>query len=164
MRIDPAVVQQQIASLRLQFPALADDAEAWGLSVESETDLPELMEQVVAAMLDAAGMAGAIATRIAELEARQGRYEQREKAMRALALKLMQMAGAKKLELPEATLSVRAPGRKLVISDDTAVPDDFCQITRAPDKSKIKALIGGGGAVNWAALVPTEESLVVRIK
>lgn len=164
MHIDPAIVQQQIENLRLLFPELAEDEEGWALSLESETELMPMLEQIVMAMRDAAAMAGGIAGRIAELEIRQGRFTRREQAMRILAFRLMQHADIRKCELPEATLSIRNGTPKVIITDEQAIPDYLCRMKREPDKTKIKEHLTSGDPVTGAELSNAEPTLAVRTK
>src|SRR5947208_3084369 len=45
--LNPLVVRQQIENLKLVYPALLEDDEAWLASLESETKFEELLTQVV---------------------------------------------------------------------------------------------------------------------
>ena len=164
MRIDPNHVRAQIELLRYSYPGLFADGEDWELVLDSETDLDGLLNQLIAQERDAAAMTGAIATQIADLKARQCRFEQRSKAARDLMLKVMQAANVRKRELPAATLSIRNGSTRLVINDDESVPDDMCRIKREPDKAKIKDALMAGSTFNWAALVRGDDGLTVRVK
>lgn len=163
MRLDPAVVRQQLEQLKLLYPELVADDDAWGLTLESETDLTALLTMAEESRQEAAAWAAGIATRIAELGIRQQRYERREQAMRVLIFKFLKAAEVPKIELAIATLSIRKGGSKLVIPDDTAVPDEFCKVTRTPDKVLIKDALKSV-SFNWAALETGPESIAIRTK
>lgn len=164
MRLDPSAIRQQIDNLLLQHPELQDDDVLRADMIEGETDLPEFLRQVEAIRRDAAGMAGGIAITIAELEIRQGRFERREKAMRELAFKLLQWADVRKLELPEATYSVRAGTPRVVIIDSSALPVELCRIVREPLKAVIGAQLKSGAAIPGAHLSNAEPCLSIHTK
>lgn len=165
MRLDPQLVKHQIECLRITHPELCEDEDAWLLSLESETDFQEAIERIEQQRQEAAHMAGGCATHIAELEQRQARWERKEQAMRKLAFGLMKAADVQKVTLPAATLSVSKGRMKLVIPDETAVPDEFCRIKKEPDKTRIKAAMETGAfAPNWAAMEPSPETLSIRTK
>jgi Siphovirus Gp157 len=164
--LHPDIVRQQIANLRLLHPEIAEDQDAWLISLESETQLGELLRMIERHRQDACGLAGALAGTIAELEYRQGRFERREQAMRELMFKLMQAAELKRFELPEATLSIAAGQPKVVITNEAAVlaVDDLCRIKREPNKTHIKTLLAAGHSVAGAELSNAEPHIVVRVR
>lgn len=164
MNLNPDFVRTQIEALRRNCPELAEDDEAWLLSLESETSIDELLTSIVDRLDDVAALAGGLAGKIAEFEVRQDRYKQQQFKLREIALAVMQAAGIPKKELPSATLSIRKGGTKVVITDEAYVPDIFCRITRAPDKAKIKEHLLAGTQMNWANLETTPETLTVRTK
>ncbi len=140
-KLRPDIVMQQIQNLKVLYPELADDEDGWLMTVESETDANEFLRQVERKRQEAAAMAGALASNIAEMEIRQQRFENREKAMRQLAFKVMQAADMTKVELPECTFSIRAIPPSVIITDESQLPDVACKFTRSPDKTKIKELL-----------------------
>lgn len=166
MNLDPTAVKQQIANLRLQFPELEEDEADWLVSLESETNTTELLSKIVDRLDDVAALAGGLEGKIAEFHIRADRYRAQQLKLRAVALAVMQMAGVKKMELPSATLSVRAGSTRVEISDEASVPDVLCKITRTPDKTRIKELLTNGdpASVNWAALVQQPDTLAIRTK
>jgi hypothetical protein len=167
MRLDPQTVRQQIANLALTYPEIAEDEDAWAITVESETDVHDLLRQVEQRRQAAAAFAGGIASNIAELELRLKRFERREQAMRELAFKIMTFAELKKAELDIATLSIRNGQQKLVNFANvvpTSLPDDLCKIVRELDKTKIKERLKGGEAVPGFELSNAEPTLSVRVK
>lgn len=162
--LHPDIIRAQLSALRLQHGELEADEEAWIASLESETDLTELLSRLLDSWRNDESLAGGIAGRIAELELRQERLGQRAKAKREVARTLMLAANVRKLELPEGTLSIRNGGERLEIPDETAVPDEWCKTIKTPEKAKIKEAIKGGLDVNWAGLVRSPESISVRTR
>lgn len=162
MRLDPNIVRQQIVNLLVQFPELEEDEQLRADMIEGETDLHEFLSMVERKRQDAAELAGAVAGSIAQLELRQGRFERREQAMRSLMFKVLQFAELRKVELPEATVSVRDGVQKVIITDEAIIPDILCRIKREPDKLKIKDLLKSGSPVRGAELSNAEPTLMVR--
>lgn len=166
-RLDPAIVLQQIANLKLVYPDVWDDGEEKLLAdcLEAETDINELLTVLVDRMQDAKSFAGGIAGRIAELELRQARFEQREKAMRDLAFKVMSAADVRKIEIAEATLSIANGQCKLIGEvDPLTLPDHFRRMKFEADKKAIKAALENGVTVAGYELSNAEPHLTVRTK
>jgi vacuolar-type H+-ATPase subunit E/Vma4 len=170
MRLDAAIIQQQIAAILRAFPDMADDEdeEAWALTLESETDLFEFLREVERRRQAATHLAGAIAGNIAELELRQERFTRREKGLRELMRKLMELADLRKCELPEATISMAKGQPKLVGGDDVgalyALPDKFVRIKRELDRAAIKSELAAGGQVPGFYLSNAEPHITIRTK
>lgn len=164
MRLDPAIVRQQIDNLLLAHPELAEDEILRADMIEGETEAFELLDQILHRMNEAAILAGGTATVVADLDARLKRYERRQAALRELAFKIMQAADLKKAERPAATLSVRAGTAKVVITDETAIPEDLQRVKREPDKARIKDLLADGFSVPGATLSNGEPTLSIRVK
>jgi hypothetical protein len=79
-------------------------------------------------------------------------------------LQLLQAAHLRKLELPECTLSIRIGVPRVIIVDETEIPDEFCRIVSSPDKTKIKAALSEFKSVPGATLSNAEDGLTVRVK
>jgi hypothetical protein len=164
-QLDPTVIRRQIENLKVSFPDLAGDDESWQMSLESETDLAELLTNLVRKIDDAKALVIGTKDRFEELEQRKARFEHRIDALRQLAFKLMQSAEVTKLELPEATLSLRNGAQQLVgEADATTLPDELCKISRNPDRTKIKEALKAGQTVPGFSTVERTPSLSIRIK
>lgn len=166
MNLDPHNVRTQIENLKAIAPECWDEDEDTLLNdmLAAETNLMEFLQVVEDRRQHALTMAGALATRIAEHEIRQKRYETQEQQLRKLALSLMQQAGLTRAELPEATYSIRKGWPRVVVVDEAAVPDELCKIERKPDKTKIREFINGGELPNWAVREIGADSIAIRTK
>jgi hypothetical protein len=162
--LDPVFVRAQIDALRVAYPQIENEEDQWLLTLESETDVVELLTVAVDRLQDARALINGIGQRISELKVRQDRFDQRCEAMRSLAFKVMTWAEVKKLELAEATLSIRAGQPKVIITDEAALPIDCVRIKREPDKAAIKEHFARGDSVPGAELSNAEPTLAVRIK
>ena len=164
MNINLQIIRQQIDNLKLAFPDLVEDQEAWLLSLESETDLNALLASIIKQWADDKAMEAGISLRVKELTERRDRYRRRIDSARALALNVMQAAEIRKHELPEATLSVRNLSPTLKgEADPNLLPDDLCNIKREISRSKIKEAIENGKTVEGFYLSNGEPSLTIRV-
>jgi hypothetical protein len=164
MKINPFELKQQIANLLLVFPELADDEDARLMSMESETDLKEVLTVVLDDIMEAKAMQVAIDERIKDLKARGDRFYQREQGWRKLAHDLMNAASLRKLQLPTATLSVRNGQPSVTIIDQAFLPENFWRVKREPNISAIKDALKSGTEVPGAVLNNGSETLAVLTK
>ena len=163
-RLDPTFVRAQIEALRYSHPSVFEDDETLELALESETDLREFLIAVVRRMDEAEAFAEGIGDLITETKARQQRFEQRSEAMRTLAFKLMNAAEVRKIELPQATLSIRAGVPRVIVTDEAALPPSCVRIHMEPNKTAIKDQLTRGELVPGAEISNAEPVLSVRIK
>lgn len=165
MRLDPRIIQQQIANLILSYPEIGDDEILRADMIEGETDAFELLTSIVRQIEDAKALQDGTGERLEELKARKDRFGRRIDGLRKLAFNIMECAELAKAELPEATLSLRAGQAQLVGEADPALlPDDLCKISRAPDRTKIKDALKAGQTVPGFELSNSPPSLSIRIK
>lgn len=137
---------EQILALKTIYPEIWDagDDQLLNDCLEAETDIDGVLNILIERMRDAETYAGAVATRIADLEIRQMRFEHRAKIMRDLMYKIMSAAEIKKRELPEVTISIRNVPPSVLITAEENLPDEACKFERKPDKTKIKELLQTG--------------------
>lgn len=163
--LNPQVIRQQIDNLKLIHPELLEDEEAWLASLESETNVNELLTSIVRRIEDTKALVIGTKDRFDELKARKDRFEHRVDTLRGLAFKIMDAAGLPKAELPEATLSIRK-GQQQITGDLDAdsLPDHFCKIKREPDRTAIKAALLNGESIPGCELSNAEPSLSIRVR
>ncbi len=163
--LNPLVVRQQIENMKLLHPYLVDDDEAWAASLESETDFDKLATQVIRRIEDTEALWEGTGARLDELKARKDRFANRIDSLRSLLFKLMESAELTKLELAEATISVRKGQPQLVGDADaeTLLPQ-FRKVVVTPDKTAIKDALKAGQEVPGFVLSNAPPSLTIRIK
>lgn len=165
MQLDPNLVRQSIENLKLTHPELLEDNEAWLATLESETSFEELLTSVVRRIEDTKALVIGTKDRFEELKARKDRFEYRVEALRHLLFKMMQTAELAKLELPEATLSLRAGQQQLIgEADPASLPDSLCKISRDLNRTAIKDALKTGQTVPGFELSNSPPSLTIRIK
>jgi len=141
MNLEAAHLQQQITSLLLDYPDLADDEVLRADMIEGSTELVDFLRRLERDRQETSAHATALDENIKSLKLRKYRMERREEAMRALALKLLFVADQNKLTLPEATYSVRTIPPSVLITDEDALPDCACTFVRKPNKTVIKEML-----------------------
>jgi len=165
-RLDPSFVRAQIELLRHTHPDIWDEGDETLLAdmLEAETGLHDFLTVVIARMLDTDAKIDGIGNLMAALKSRCDRFEQRSDAMRGLMFRLMSWAEVRKVELPAATLSIRAGQPRVIITDEARLPEQFVRIKREPDKHLIASHLKAGEPVPGAELSNSEETLAVRVK
>ena len=160
-----AVLQQEIANLYLQYPELVDDETLRVDTLEGATDLKELLTAIVRGIEDAKALRDGTKQRLDELKARHDRFKMRIEFLRAMITKILHHAGLKKIELAEATLTVKDGTPKVLgAADPETLPDDLCRIVREPDMAKIKQRLIDGGDVPGCMLSNAEPSLAMYVR
>ena len=163
MQLDPRNIRQSIENLKVSHPALMEDDESWVMSLESETNLHDFLTNIVRRIEDTKALVIGTQDRFEELKSRKDRFETRIEALRALAFKMMVSADLAKVELPLATLSLRAVPPSVVITNEENLPDIACKFERKPDKTKIKELLATG-PVAGASMSNGSIAVSIRVK
>lgn len=165
MKFDVNMVRLQIENLKISYPGLIDDDESWQMSLESETDLTDLLTSIIRRIEDAKALVIGTKDRLEDLKLRKERFEERVDALRQLTFKLMQAAEVQSIEMAEATLSIRKGTPQLVgDADAETLPGDLCNITRSVNRAKVKEALKAGQAVPGFSLSNSVPSLTIRVK
>jgi len=161
--LDATRVTLEIERLLAEYPELAEDEALRADMIEGSTDAFAALDRIIATMREATATVAAIKIQADALWSRAERFERREKAMRALAQRIMEAANIRKAERPEATLSIRAVAPSLVITDESALPDWAWRVRREPDKATIKDRVKAGEFVPGAEMSNGGATLSVRV-
>lgn len=164
MKLDPRPILNQIAALRHEWPELEDDYQLLSDMLEGSTGLHEFCAAVVNHRAETEELIAGLHDRMKRLQDRLTRLERRSDSLKELLFKLMQSADIKKLELAEATLSIRAGVPKVVLIDDKEIPDALCRFTREPDRRRIMEWLKEGKAVPGASLSNAPQTLMIRTR
>jgi hypothetical protein len=81
---------------------------------------------------------------------------------RALIKRLMEVAEQRSIDLPTAKISLGKSPAKVIITDESAIPDEFVRVKREPNKTAIKEALVGGKDVPGATLSNGGTSLTIR--
>lgn len=111
-------------------------------TLEGETDLFEMTRKLLDRIEWAEGDIEVLSAQMAARKERRDRAAKRIEHYRTAIMAMMEAAGLEKLPLPEATCSLRKVAPKIIVTDESLLPDDLCRITRKPDMAAIKAACG----------------------
>jgi hypothetical protein len=159
-------LQQDIANLYLQFPELKDDDEMLRVdTLEGATNLKELATVILRGIADARALLDGTKERADELKARQDRFKMRGEFLRAMLMKILQHADVRKLELPEATVSLRHGAPQIIGEPDPdKLPDEFVKVKREADRVKIRTALVNGFEIEGLSLSNGEPTLAVNVR
>jgi hypothetical protein len=146
-----------------RFPALAEDEQALLDTLDGESDFDRQVLAVLRSADHDDMLAAGIESRLDELQARKSRLAERVTQKRAAILHAMELAGRRRIELPDATVSVRATPAKVVITDEAKVPAQFFE-PQPPKLSKaaVKAALEAGTEVPGAMLSNGGSTISIR--
>ncbi|KQZ01917.1 hypothetical protein ASD45_14445 [Pseudolabrys sp. Root1462] len=146
--LDPAIDEQTLAD-----------------TVEGLTDLHEIVQAVIRSALSDEALARGLKSRIAEMEDRLDRLQDRASKRRQIAKDVMVELDLKKITAPDFTVSVRPGMPALMVIDETAVPKTYWE--PGPPRLKRQDLaqdLKNGEEVAGATLSNPEPILTVRTK
>ncbi len=164
MHHDPLLVRMEIERFLAANPILEDDDMLRADMLEGCTSFHEASREMLRKVLERQAMVAGIELWRDTLKQRLDRFEMGIEGGRRVLFSLMNAAGVKRLELPEATLSVGAGPPKVIITDEAKVPDIMCRIVREPMKNKIREAIKDGETVPGALISNGEDRLTIRTK
>ena len=151
----------QIRDLLMSYPELADDEELRADTVEGATDFKEIVERLLNREKEAETLVEGIGKRVNDLVGRRNKLKDRQQSIRSVILSLMQSVDLRKLELPEATVSVIRTGPSVQIVNEELVPDTLCRFKREVSKTAVKEALNAGEYVPGAIL--TNGNVTLRI-
>lgn len=151
-------------SLLTEYPELAEDKETLIDTLDGLTSLTDVVSRFIRDALDDESLAEALSLRLKEMGERRSRIQARADKRRAIALSLMNAVEMPKVEAPEFTASVGIAQPKVVITDESLLPDAYVRITRAPDKLALRDRLMEGSEIPGACLGNGHATLRVRTK
>lgn len=161
--MNPETLKAQLQSLLASNPELADDETLKLDMIEGATDAHTVLRYLLEQIVDAKAMAKGISEYEKTFADRRHRLERKAESLRGLIFQIMQSAELKRLPLPIATLTVGQGQQKVIVSDESAIPDRFMKVEKTPRKTEIKAAISSGESVPGATLSNAEPVLTIRM-
>jgi hypothetical protein len=162
-----ALAQATLDALREEHGQIIEsDAEILEALLSEGVDAERILSACVAAALEAKANAAAADARLDNLKARRDRFEKQEETWRGTILAVMQALDLRSYKTPEAGLSVRPGAPKLMVTDETIIPDELITtiVTHKPDKVAIKAALERGDEVPGCVLSNGGSVLAVRTR
>lgn len=156
----------EVARIAEQLAVLCDDDERlFADMIEGETDLYKIVGRLHGQIASDTELLTGITTRQAELAERKRRLSDRVTATKCAIGQFLRAAKLAKIELPEATYSVRDGKPKLEVVSEDAVPEQFCTLIRKPVKAAInEAFADADDLPNWLVREPARDVVTARTK
>lgn len=130
--------------------------------LDGETDALDVARRLVRYALAMEAMERAARERADKLSGRAARFAIRAAGARRATLDMLDALGMKRLDDCEFVATARAGTPGVVVTDEAALPDEFVRISRAPDKTAIKAALEAGRDVPGVVRRNGAPSLSVR--
>lgn len=150
-------------ALKSVLQTITDDEDAIADTIEGETNLHEAIAAVMRDITEDEILLAGLEAMLKTLSDRKARIEYRIERRRAAILRGMEVGELKRLELPEATLSIRRVPPVLEITDEAQIPEIYWKPQPLKlDKAVIKSMLAGGENIPGAVLGNGSQSLSVR--
>jgi hypothetical protein len=149
--------------IRAQDPQI--DEQTLADTVEGLTDLHEIVTAIIRSALADEALATGLKGRIAEMEDRLNRLQDRASKRRQIAKDVMVELDLKKLTAPDFTASIRPGTPALMVIDEAAVPSIYWE-PREPrlNRQGLVADLKQGAEITGVTLSNPEPVLSVRTK
>lgn len=158
-----ALETQAAARMRDYLLTITDDGQAIADSIEGETSLHDAIRRVLWSVTEDQILVAGLKEAIGAMEARRSRFEARIERLRAAIEKGMVAGELTKLELPEATLSLRRVPPKVEVIDEAKIPQAYFIPQPAKlDKVALKLVLEANEIIPGAQLSNGGQSLSVR--
>jgi hypothetical protein len=161
-----AALLQARERLLAEAPDITEDEKLLLDSIEGEADGDPfaVIDRLVAAAIHAADMAEIAHVRATELAERKARFKRRNEQLRAILLDMISALDIKRIERPTYTASIGQGPAKVIVTDDTALPNNLMRITRAPNLSAIADALKAGEQIDGATLSNPPMRLTLRTR
>ena len=149
--------------IRAEDPRI--DEQTLADTVEGLTDLHEIIAAIVRAALADEALATGLKSRVAEMDERLNRLQDRAAKRRQIVKEVMVELDIKKVTAPDFTVSLRAGMPALLVLDEAVVPSIYWQPS-APrlDRQGLLSELKGGAEIDGVALSDPEPVLSVRTR
>lgn len=144
--------------------SLEEDSEVLRDTLDGMSPLSDIILNMIRTAKRSEAFAEGIKTIMADNKARKERLEIRAAKLRDLASWAMLECGLSKIEESDITISRRVSNPSVVITDEAAVPLEFCRVKTEPDKTKIKEAMDRGEHLAFAAWSNPHPILIVHTK
>ncbi|MGB9658341.1 MAG: siphovirus Gp157 family protein [Pseudolabrys sp.] len=165
MNLDFAAITYSTLRDRLRAEDSQIDDQTLADTVEGLTDLHEILTAIIRAALADQALASGLEGRIAEMQARRDRFQDRATKRRQIAKDVMVELDLKKLAAPDFTASIRPGMPALMVIDEAAVPSIYWE-PREPrlNRQELANDLKQGAEITGVALSNPEPVLSVRTK
>jgi len=149
--------------IRAEDPQI--DEQTLADTVEGLTDLHEIIAAIIRSALADEALATGLKSRIADMQERLGRLQDRASKRRQVAKDVMIDLDIKKITAPDFSVSIRPGLPSLMVIDEAAVPSIYWQPS-APrlKRQELLSELKDGSEIEGVALSNPEPVLSVRVR
>ena len=165
MSLDFAAINYRSIRDRIRAENPQIDEQTLADTVEGLTDLHEILTAVIRAALTDQALATGLEGRIAEMQVRLDRLQDRAAKRRQIAKDVMIELDLKKITAPDFTVSIRPGTPALLVLDEAAVPSIYWE-PREPrlNQQKLATELKDGAEITGVTLSNPEPVLSVRVR
>ena len=165
MSLDFAAIHYAAVRDRIRKEDPQIDEQTLADTVEGLTDLPDILMAIIRAALADEALATGLKGRVAEMQDRLDRLQERAAKRRQMAKEVMIELDLKKIAAPDFTASIRPGMPALMVIDEAAIPSIYWE-PRDPrlKRQELAAELKQGAEITGVALSNPEPSLSVRTK
>ena len=165
MSLEFAAISYRILRDRIKADDPQIDEQTLADTVEGLTDLHEIVTAIIRSALADEALATGLKCRIADMQGRLDRLQDRASKRRQIAKDVMVELDLKKIIAPDFTVSIRPGMPALLVLDEAAVPSIYWQPS-APRLNRYGLLneLKGGAEIKGVALSNPEPVLSVRTR
>ncbi len=153
--------------LRERLEAAFPDADEETLmdTLEGMTSLTDSLAELLRSSQEDQSFASALRSRMADMQERYSRFEERARKKRELVCTVMEEAELKKLTEPDFTVSLRPARAPLMIIDEAAIPGAYWKPQPAKlDRMGLISVLSNGRDIPGAILGNPPMTIAVRTK
>lgn len=165
MNLSFAAINYRSVRDRIQSEDPQIDEQTLADTVEGLTDLNEIVAAIIRSALADEALAAGLKCRVAEMQDRLERLQDRASKRRQIAKDVMVELDLKKITAPDFTISIRPGTPALMVLDEAAVPSIFWQPS-APklNRQGLLSELKEGAEITGVALSSPESVLSVRTR
>lgn len=141
-----------------------DDPELLRDMLEGETDIHEIRDWAIRKFLDEKAFIAAIKKRVDDINARKKAAEKRLEKMKLVITDCMNATEEKSYRGAEATISVSNVKPKLIITDESLIPEKFLKVKKEINKSDINKAFEEGEEIPGTSLDNGGTTTTIRSK
>jgi hypothetical protein len=161
------VTKVDSALLTLVSEALADyadDEQTFWDTLDGETDVMGLVGKLIQQSVETDAQIAMIDGLVETYRQRKSSLQGRKEAYKRALMTVLRSTNQAKVPHALGTVSLRKGTESVLVTNIEEVPTQLCKITKAPDKTAIKAQLKAGETIDGVELVTSPETVSIRIK
>lgn len=146
-----------------RYPELAEDEDCLRDTLEGATTINDQLAALARSALNDEAMANGLAEYQVKLADRKRDLQLRALKKRMAVLNYMNDLNLKNVTAPDLAVTRKNVPPAVVITDEAALPDQFCRFKREPNKTAIKSALQDGKEVPGAMMGNGSETIMLKV-